>query len=578
VNAATISQQQRFSFGTPVAIATVFFAVSMLQVSVPGINEPHYICKARAYLQPEWCANDFFLQSRSVHVVYFAVTGWLLQFLSLPAVAVVGRVMGAVLLSAGWTLLGRQFGLRSLSSILAAVLFAGIALTGNFSGEWVIGGYESKVPSYGFALMGCALWIACRERFRYSQAVSAGACLGAAISLHPVVGTWFLIGVGMSETWLLVAALIKGRSQHHQASVATGPTTTAATTPAFTGPAFVVRRGVVLLLSAIVVSLPGLIPALRVVTSDAVGREQRHLADFIQVFGRLKHHLDPSTFPLFVWVHSGILLAVIGVSWIVLRRMDRRSATDSADDGTVFTGSAMQRWLLLGIMSVVIALVGIAIGWHSAPAKDIPFWQTRALLLKFYPFRFVDAMLPMTCAFLLAAVAQRLCSGRQQNANDGTPVPKRRYLQLAIIVLGATTLTAAAYQRTSAPSIYSEQDFELWKTACRWIDQNTPDDSLFLTPRESFAFKWFAGRAEYVCYKDCPQDAAGILEWNRRLGVIHSWSFTSFQDQQYDRSDLVELRQQTGVAFLMTRKLGPFVDAPVYDDGVWRIYECPTAE
>lgn len=34
-------------------------------------------------------------------------------------------------------------------------------------------------------------------------------------------------------------------------------------------------------------------------------------------------------------------------------------------------------------------------------------------------------------------------------------------------------------------------------------------NALILTPRKS-AFKWMAERAEYVCYKDCPQDAAGI--------------------------------------------------------------------
>jgi hypothetical protein len=64
-------------------------------------------------------------------------------------------------------------------------------------------------------------------------------------------------------------------------------------------------------------------------------------------------------------------------------------------------------------------------------------------------------------------------------------------------------------------------DFEAWTDACEWIAGNTSANSLFLTPRLNHSFKWRAGRPEVVNRKDIPQDAQGILEWNRRIKDIY---------------------------------------------------------
>ena len=108
-----------------------------------------------------------------------------------------------------------------------------------------------------------------------------------------------------------------------------------------------------------------------------------------------------------------------------------------------------------------------------------------------------------------------------------------------------------------------------------WLDQQTPIDSAVYGPRESFALKWFANRAEYVSYKDCPQDPAGILEWNRRLWKIYHCSSVAYRDECFDDTDLKKLHGQTRVTRLLTRPLGPFESSPVYQNDVWRIYELP---
>ena len=80
-----------------------------------------------------------------------------------------------------------------------------------------------------------------------------------------------------------------------------------------------------------------------------------------------------------------------------------------------------------------------------------------------------------------------------------------------------------------------------------------------------------ASRAEFVCYKDCPQDAAGILEWNRRLWWLHDWTLQSSTDGAYQDSDLEELRSETGCDFIVTRILGPFETKPVWQGRIWQV-------
>ncbi|MFO0264153.1 MAG: DUF6798 domain-containing protein, partial [Planctomycetota bacterium] len=45
--------------------------------------------------------------------------------------------------------------------------------------------------------------------------------------------------------------------------------------------------------------------------------------------------------------------------------------------------------------------------------------------------------------------------------------------------------------------------------------------AVFITPARQQSFKWYAERAEVVCWKDMPQDPAGIVEWSRRLNLVY---------------------------------------------------------
>ena len=529
---------------TIAAVTAVFLCVSLLSMPVPGVNEPHYLCKARSFADPEWCSRDFFLQSGNAHAVFFAATGRLTGVLPFAAVAVIGRLLSYGLLAVGWTIVAGRFALNGRQTVLAAAVFAGIGQTGNFSGEWTIGGFESKVPAYGFALIATALWTKRQHDSSAAKAVLPGAMLGLSTALHPVVGGWFAIAIAMSECTRLL--MRKRMASGAQSSFEGRPVNTA-----------------VLLSAAALTALPGLIPAVAMLMPGTQTTADKQTADFIQVFWRLAHHLDPTTFPLKAWIHTAVLSALVLVSLRMQQRPASGSSTEDATDNMASAALARHHWLSMLLMAAIIAVVGIAVGWHNVPAKELDHWHVRAFLLKFYPFRLFDALLPMTVGLLAAGVVANRCS---------------RASTVAAVLACLMACGLAFGRRPEAPAGYSAQQFAAWQNACQWIQDNTHKDALVLTPRESFGFKWYAERAEFVCFKDCPQDSAGIVEWNRRLWAIHGWSESSYRDGDFDVADLRRLHDETGVTHLLTRKLGPIRLQPRYNDGTWRVYEVPSAE
>jgi hypothetical protein len=110
-----------------------------------------------------------------------------------------------------------------------------------------------------------------------------------------------------------------------------------------------------------------------------------------------------------------------------------------------------------------------------------------------------------------------------------------------------------------------------WRDVCRWTVSNTPKDALILTPvQESWAFKWYAHRAEFVSFKDCPQDGPGILEWNNRLVFLREWSEAALPDG-YSRAE-VDALKRGGITHIIARRLGPFNFEPVYKNDTFRVY------
>ena len=126
--------------------------------------------------------------------------------------------------------------------------------------------------------------------------------------------------------------------------------------------------------------------------------------------------------------------------------------------------------------------------------------------------------------------------------------------------------------RDPNPAKMDQQNWLAFVDACHWIERNTPRDALFLTPRsKSVGFKWYAQRAEYVTWKDCPQDAAGIIEWKERLTRIDDWR-EAYSENGYTRAEFAALAKQTGVEYVLTWNSEPWHIEPVFRNRAFSVY------
>lgn len=520
---------------TPQAILLIlliggsFAADSFLRFPIPGTNEPHYLCKAKHYWNSQWCAGDFFLESSNAHSVFYQVVGLLTQWLSLHTTALLARLTGILLLAIGWYRLFRVLTPGIWSPLISAWIYLGIAAIGNFSGEWIIGGIESKVFAYGFLFL--ALANACDQRWN-----RAAIYTGLAISWHPVVGVWALLcgAFAFACIWFLQ------RKMPNQSPL---------------------RESIKKILPAtgllILCALPGLIPAIGLLLQN--DSRNSFAANYIQVFYRIKHHLDPMDFHTFGYLLYAVFLGL----WLFLRRKEN----------STFTSRFFQCFI---IGTIGLACIGFLLGVGPRPASEMPYYAFRMSLLKFYPFRLFDALLPLAVTIsLVNAVHQRFVKMKQSDTEPQTDSQSSRKALIALLSLGI--FTAVLYSGWAFPPIHkmSPAQRQDWIDACLWIKQNTPESALFLTPARESDFKWYAERPEYVTVKDCPQDAPGIVEWNRRLKYLRKWG-QEYYNKGFDDRGLQTLKENTNITHLLVKRLGPFKTIkPVYQNQTYKIYELP---
>lgn len=519
-----------------VLVFAVFFIYAALANPIPGLNEPHYLGKAKHYWDPSWCSGDLFLESANAHVVFYQAVGWLTCFLSLEQTAWVARGLATLVLASGWTVLFSKIKSARFSAVWGACLFIAMAATGNLSGEWVIGGIESKVFAYGCLFWSLALF--CRQNW-----ISSAACLGFAVSFHPLVGGWSVVSA------LLAGVAIFVRHRFRAATDGSMLRSGAQTN----------KTAIVAIVVFAVASLPGLIPAVMMLSETTP--ELSYQATYIQVAFRLAHHLDPLTFSVAAYVAYALLFGI----WIAsLRWLQPYMA-----DRSVAEKQGWEFFNLFVAAAVGIAVVGIIIGLGPRPVQEMAMFKWRIAALKFYPFRLMDVLLPIAvCMSAVAGLHVLFSSDRAKSKLALISVSQAGWAISAVcLVLAMTSTTNVRHASKMEPEQLAD-----WLDMCHWIREQTPDNALVCTPMESWAFKWFADRPEYVSYKDCPQDAASLVEWNRRLLFLRKWAQQEF-DGGYDADELVDFGRQTDATYLLVRRLGPMKIDPAYRNGTYRLYE-----
>jgi hypothetical protein len=461
----------------------------------PGTNEPHYLGKARHYWDPSWCRGDFFLDSADAHLVFYWTFGWTTRWLPLPVAAWLGRLIAWGLFAVGWQRLVRSLLPLPGAALGTAAVYLALVQYGHLSGEWIVGGVEAKSFAYGFVLLGLTELV--RNRWRWVWPT-----LGVAASFHVLVGGWSVIAAGVA--WCLTP-----RNRRPSPRRMLGP-----------------------LLAGGLLALPGLLPALRLSwqVPETVLRE----ANFIYVFERLGHHLVVHRFPPAHLARFG----AIALAWLISSQLLRRPRR-------------LERLHAFVWGSMLIAVAGIAIDQmllHNLVAS--------ASLLRYYWFRLSDTMVPLGLTLSLAVGMQRWRSPWRPALAAGVASVTMLALAHAVMHEGpAATPGAHQQERFARPD---GQDGlaavrPCWKAACAWVDANLPPGAIVLTPLRQQTFKWYAGRAEFVTWKDVPQDPAGILRWRDRMQVATRIA----ERARTDPSALEQLVRDHGVTYVVWLKEGP---------------------
>jgi hypothetical protein len=464
--------------GEVLLIFLVFFVVA--GDPVPGVNEPHYLCRLKHAWNLGWCEGDLFLDSRDAQPVFVWTFGWVTRLLSLAATAWLGRILAWGLLAWAWQRLSWRLVPRPLCAVLSAALWVTLTARVDFAGEWIVGGVEAKCFAYLFVLL--AMYELVDRRWN-----RLWLWLGAATALHPVVGAWSAVVCG--GIWLL-----GGCRDIRPLSMLPG------------------------LLAGGLLSLVGVVPALMLTRgqpSDTVAEAAR-----IYVFERLPHHLALLTLPAdeitVRFVHLAVLIVAL---WLLkgvmlgkgVRTLFRLGSLHS--DETVEPKKSSDPFSVLDRFAwgtVLLAAAGLAIElalWNK------PLWAAR--LLRYYWFRLVDFAVPAAIALGCVALVAVGIERRRPWAAWG--------LAAALMLTGwhVSMTTWHRLRDPIPPADRQMRDYAGWVDACNWVAANTPPEALFLTPRRAHSFKWRTGRPEVVTRKDIPQDAASIVEWFNRLRTVY---------------------------------------------------------
>ena len=484
----------------------------------PDVNESHYLTKAKHFWDPAWCSGDLFLGSGFSHWLFYISTGWLTKFMSLTAYAWTGRIVTWVLMAFAWQRLSHAIVPLKFMSVLSALFFLLLNDRFHLAGEWVVGGFEAKGIAYFFVIY--ALSFLVRGQLKWVWPL-----LGAASAFHVLVGGWAVLASLFAVIVVQVRrSSIESTWQEFWSSRA--------------------KRWWLPLLIGGVIALPGILPPL--LSDFGASAEERQFAANLYVHQRIAHHLDFGAFP--IWHVARF--ALLCVFWYRLYVWLRNRLVLNP----IVFHRKLEPLQDFAAGTLLISFCGLILSGLAETGSTFSLG-----LLRFYWFRLADFAIPATTAlascFLIAFWLER--------AKDGI----RRFssvLFTVCVLLAAILLFVERNQKQipwadvrSLPQYPGEdlrfrQSWENWRTLCDWVRNNTPEDAVFITPYQQQTFKWYSGRTEVVSWKDIPQDARSMIEWDRRLKEIQIPQQASDLGMLvYDDDRLSAIAEQYGADYLV---------------------------
>lgn len=531
---------QRLLSAKTIFLWLIHLAVIVLLVAspVPGINESHYLPKAKHAMDANFAPGDLFLDSHNSHFVSTYFAGAWTRVFSLSTSAWLLRLLAWSCFAASWCHLWHSLRCATWLSPFGLAAWYLATTHGHWAGEWALGGFEGKSMAYPCVLMALSMML--RDQWKF-----AWLWFAFAIVWHPLVGLWAGLSGGL--VWICSAHEVEQRWKAQLPWLA----------------------------SAAGLSLIGILPALSGI--GGADRDGQLVASQIHVYYRLPHHLsplgfDPSRHQAAFW--TGLALLIVTVSWLAFSRI--RGKVESQGENA---GPRGARLLYVAWWALLFAFVGFLIDTFLSNA-ELPSFRPAlgSKLLRYYWFRWADIAVPLgwtSCFWCLSdALIRDATIGPREKANDSSEeLSTSRLLGVAMLVLGlvATAWTSTNWlsQSSTLPAADQflvrplptpnnvasrrtpEERYMDWRAACAWIRTNTPEDSLWLTPKFQQSFKWYAERAEVVCWKDVPQDNRSVLEWFKRIQATEPPRTPSGALRNWTRDELLRLSREYGFQWIL---------------------------
>ena len=432
---------------------------------VPGFtgNEDVYLLRGQQLLDHTYLAADwlwgFQPETSFVRVPFDWFSAGLGSMTpSVIATAIIGRGLMWMLVLAGLVWGMRAVEIAPLVVGVGTLIWLFIGQSW-MAGEWVLGGVESKVFAYAclFFAIGCAA---------HSRWAIAGGLVGVAVWSHVLVGAWGGFALG-------VAALLVGGVSSIQ------PVLRYSAAAALVGmPALVYAAGKMLFVAGDDVAVAPYLDA---------GVASRLFVEF-----RNPHHLDPAGFLTPLRFLLGVVLFTL--AWLASRR----------------AGLASEHVRLLrGVMLGMMVCFALALVFRS-----LSLWS----LLKFYPARVADTLLPLFTLLILAQFAYHRC-GIYLRSLPGWERTLGSRISIVVVVVWlfwATVLFTPRVPTAIALATNPLPDDPL----VSWVHEYTePDDVLAVHPCLAPAYQYLQ-RAQVVSFKSAPVAPVQFSRWYERLNAL----------------------------------------------------------
>ncbi len=422
-------------------------------------NEMDVIPYGYALFNSSWIENDWYLHLEILYRLPFGyVSGFFVHLFGFMPTIFYGRIISYVLFSFAYLNLLKATKTDFIAGCAGLMIFLTYFPTGMYAGEWIIGGLETKVFAYSFALL--AIGSALKKQY-----LSAFLYSGLSLSLHLLIGGYHLI---------CFTSILAYQACYEDLSVKE-----------------IFRKCYPFLIGGIW----GLVCVFSYLFTP-IDEELSRLGWDVYVHIRVPFHVLPKFH--FEALFFPSIFSVINVAVLFLLKKDGLKILSFYALITVLISGIGILFYLLGDQSLLrfyffryndaiqpfltILILGSLFSNHS-----IDFIKVFGDRVK------TDQVLPM---LILVSVAILFVLKKEPNIRELFDPQSYR-------------LTAIAKKNT--PNIKMS----------KWIGKNTSEDAVFIVPIDWETFYIDTNRALFVSWKHAPQKPEDLAEWYKRIQLLN---------------------------------------------------------